>query len=61
MASSSGGEIFSGEDDDGQFLAVGLLIEFFKKFEARHVGQPEIEHQAIVRVLLDRLDGFCPG
>ena len=51
----------SGEHHDGNFRQRGVLADAFEHLEARHVRQPEIEHDAVARLLAQDGQRFRAG
>ena len=56
------GKILAGEDDDRQLISGSRsLLKLLQKLESGHVGQPQVEHHAVVALLLDRGQRFAAG
>ena len=51
----------AGKDDHGQVFQLGRVAQLLQHLEAGHVGQAQIEHDAVVASLLERLERSCAG
>ena len=56
-----GGEILAGEDDHGDIRQSRLGMDFLQQFEAGHVGQSQVEHHAVERLVEHRLQRLAAG
>ena len=55
------GQFASGKDDHGQVLELGIVAQLLQHIEAAHIGQPQIEHHAIVIAFRKRQKRVAAG
>ena len=56
-----GGELLAGEDDDRQVVQGRLGLDLLQQLEAGHVGQAQVEHDAVERPVEQRLERLAAG
>ena len=56
-----GRELAAGEDDDRQVGKARILAHLLQQVEARHVGEPEVEHDAIDGLGAELGQGLAAG
>ena len=54
-------QLAAGEHDDRQFASVVVVADALQHLEARHVGQPQVEHDAVGRHLAQRRERLAAG
>ena len=55
------GQVPPGVDDDPEVLRVDVALDRLQQLEAAHVGQVQVEHHAVERLALQRLEGLGRG
>ena len=55
------GELLAGEDDDRQILQGGLRLKLLQQFEAGHVRQAQVEHDAVERPVEQGVERLAAG
>ena len=60
-ASSSAESSRPGEDDHGNIGQRVVVADAVEHLEAAHVGQPQVEHDAIAGVFAQRRERACAG
>ena len=60
-ASSSGDSSLPVKTTTGRSRERGVVADALEHLEARHVGQPQVEHHAVVRLLAQRVERLGAG